>query len=48
MDTIKGLMEFIDRVPTAFHAVENITVLLDEAGFERLEEQKSWSLFPIT
>ena len=46
MDLVQGLMDYIDRSPTAFHAVENITVLLNEAGFERLEEQKRWSLFP--
>jgi len=46
MEGIGGLMAFIDRTPTAFHAVENIGGMLAQAGFERLEEGCQWRLSP--
>ena len=33
MDAIKGLMDFIDRAPTAFHAVAQIAGALEDAGY---------------
>ena len=46
MDEIKGLMAFLDRVPTAFQAVGDICAQLDAAGFEALSERESWALVP--
>ncbi len=42
-DQIKDLLDFLDKSPTPFHAVENITRRLESAGFERLEEGKAWN-----
>ena len=44
--TVKGLMDFINSSPTAFHAVENICRRLDKAGLTRLTEGEAWSLEP--
>ena len=46
MDSIKELMDFIDRSPTAYHAVENLCEMLRAQGFERLEERDMWKLVP--
>ncbi len=46
MDEIRGLMEFIDRSPTAFHAVQNICDALMRAGWRRLEERETWKIAP--
>lgn len=46
MEAVRGLMDFIDRSPTAFHAVENIVGALEGAGFERLRENERWRLLP--
>lgn len=42
----KELLRFIEDSPTAFHAVENFGKMLEEAGFERLEETEPWNLAP--
>ena len=46
MDEIRGLFDFIDAAPTAFHAVSRIADMLDAAGFERLEEGQRWRIEP--
>ena len=46
MDTVKGLLEFIDRVPTAFHAVREVAAALEAAGYTRLSEGERWALEP--
>ena len=46
MDAIKGLMEFIDRVPTAFHATREVAAALEAAGYTRLWECGRWALQP--
>ncbi len=46
MKTISELASFIKSAPTAFHAVEKISDILREDGFEELKEQKKWSLEP--
>ena len=46
MDAIRGLMDFIDRAPTAFHAVAQIAGALKDAGYERLEEREPWRIVP--
>lgn len=40
----KEMMDFIDRSPSCFHAVENIGKKLEEAGFLRLREADAWDL----
>ena len=42
MDAIRGLMDFIDASPTAFHAAENLASMLREAGFAELKETDPW------
>ena len=43
---LAGLMDFLRRSPTAFHAVENIRRRLLEAGFSELPENRRWKLAP--
>lgn len=40
----RGLLEFLDRSPTPFHAVSQISHRLDAAGFRRLNEGDDWTL----
>jgi aspartyl aminopeptidase len=40
----KGLLQFLQQSPTPFHAVANMAILLDEAGFQRLDSSNSWNL----
>ncbi len=42
----KNLLSFIQKSPTAFHAVENIGMQLKDAGFEHLFEGDNWNLTP--
>lgn len=41
-----GLVSFIKKSPTPFHAVENLGNLLQENGYERLEESGKWDIQP--
>lgn len=43
-DTTKKLLEFIDKSPSCFHAVENICAALEAAGCVRLFENRPWTL----
>jgi len=43
---LDGLLEFIERSPTPYHAVDNIRRLLLEAGFEALAETDCWPPAP--
>lgn len=45
-DTVQQLLSFIRHSPTAFHAVESVAHMLDEAGFIRLTEGKKYVLHP--
>lgn len=38
------LFNFIKESPTAFHTISNISKMLDEAGFEALDEKKEYKL----
>ena len=40
----ENLLQYLNDSPTAYHAVENGTVLLKESGFQELKETESWSL----
>ena len=42
----KNLLEFIDRSPTPFHAVREMSHTLSEKGFSKLEETNAWQLVP--
>lgn len=46
MDPINGMMDFIRRSPTAFHAVANLREMLEGQGFRPLNECESWKLVP--
>ncbi|MDH5612742.1 MAG: M18 family aminopeptidase [Gammaproteobacteria bacterium] len=41
---IEGLLSFIQASPTPFHAVEQMSAVLDENGFQRLMEADAWGL----
>lgn len=42
--TLEGLMEYIDKSVTAFHAVKNAEDRLLEAGYIKLVEEEEWKL----
>lgn len=39
---VDGLLDFIQASPTPFHAVEQMSSILDDAGFQRLKEADAW------
>ena len=41
---IKALMSFLDASHSVYHAAQNLTNLLDEAGYTRLSENEKWTL----
>jgi len=41
---VEGLLDFIGRSPTPFHAVRSMVELLEHAGFQRLNESEAWQL----
>jgi aspartyl aminopeptidase len=41
---IDRLTDFLDRSPTPWHAVANVSELLERAGFVRLDERSAWAL----
>ena len=40
----QGLLKFIGGSPTPFHATLNLGILLQDAGFQRLDEAARWNL----
>ena len=40
------MLSFIEKSPTAFHAVANIKADLEEHGFRELKEAEKWELEP--
>ena len=44
--TAKKLLKFIQKSPTAFQAVEEMSQRLQKEGFEELREEKHWNLKP--
>ena len=44
--TINGLCDFLRGAVSSFHAVREMTRILDEAGFTRLREGRKWALVP--
>ena len=45
-DYVAGLLGFIDRSPTPYHAVAQSEARLAELGFQRLSEADAWELEP--
>jgi aspartyl aminopeptidase len=43
-DRVQSLLDFIDRSPTPFHAVQEITSTLSNKGFIELKERDAWRL----
>ncbi len=41
---VKGLLDFIKRSPTPFHAVQTMVEKLENAGFKRLSEKEQWDV----
>lgn len=44
VEFVNGLIDFIKKSPTPFHAVKTMAEILEQSGFKRLEESKSWSI----
>jgi len=42
-----GLLDFLDRSPSPYHAVAQMAARLGDRGFVRLAERDSWSLKPV-
>ena len=40
---IHDLLQFIDKAPTPFHAVQHVSNVLTEKGFTEIREQDSWN-----
>ena len=45
-DRIQNLLKFIDRSPTPFHAVQEMSDTLSSKGFVELKEADAWKLVP--
>jgi aspartyl aminopeptidase len=43
-DFNEGLLGFLDASPTPFHATKNMSLMLENAGFKKLEETEKWEL----
>jgi aspartyl aminopeptidase len=39
-----GLLGFLDASPTPFHAIQNMSQMLHNAGFQKLKEDETWQL----
>ena len=44
VEFVNGLLDFISKSPTPFHAVKTMTGILEENGFKRLDEKQQWGL----
>jgi len=43
-DFLNGLLDFIQKSPTPFHAVQTMVDILEGAGFRRLKETEPWDI----
>lgn len=43
---LQGLFEFLKASPTAFHAVDTLSAMLETQGFRALQECKAWEVVP--
>ena len=46
IETTEKLLDFIEKSPTAFQAVDEMQKRLTENGFEVLSEKEYWKLVP--
>lgn len=44
MEQVERMLDFIDRSPSCYQAVENAERELEAAGFVRLMEEEKWEL----
>ena len=44
VEFVNGLIDFIEKSPTPFHAVETMVQILDHHGFSRLDEVEQWPI----
>lgn len=44
VDFVNGLLDFITKSPTPFHAVRTMSGILDENGYTHLDEKEQWGL----
>lgn len=42
----REMLEFIEKSPTCFHAVENLKKMLEKEGFRELREREEWETAP--
>lgn len=42
----KDMLDFIEKSPTCFHAVANVSTALEREGYRRLEECEDWEIVP--
>lgn len=45
-ETAKALLHFIEQSPSCYHAVANLSALLEQHGFTQLREEALWELSP--
>jgi len=43
-DFVCGLLDFVQRSPTPFHAVQCMVKMLEQNGFQRLTEKEAWRI----
>ena len=43
-ETSREVLDFIEHSPSCFHAVEQLSQMLDQAGYQRLKECDGWTL----
>lgn len=43
-DFNEGLLGFLDASPTSFHATQNMSMMFENAGFIKLQENEKWNL----
>ena len=43
---VREFLSFIEKTPSAFHAVDALCAMLKEAGFTALSETENWQLAP--
>lgn len=43
-DFNEGLLGFLDASPTPFHATQNMSMMFENAGFTKLDEENKWKL----
>ena len=46
MDYVAGLLDYIEKSPTAFHAVAEAATVLERKGFSHLQENSIWQIVP--